>query len=653
MTSLLPAVLPAPAAMIAKQRQFARRVRSLNLDKLSDADAVDAFCGVVNSLLGAPRNIYTRGEGSKAVQVRWSSPDSPGPSSDHKTRTVSIPWPGPEIDPDKYLALRGYALHETGRMLGSHPELMERLKKNGGDNAVAVATQLEDNRIARYCVQEFHRTYTDAQTAIAEQCKPTPEQQAEFQLADPPTKLLNDLTVKMRGLDRHGYELTSDTPVRKRLADWLTKARLGDLPIDPFADSRTKTASAQLIADRTEDFLKTFKDIFDQAEKKDPEDQQGDGEGDGEGEGQGQGKPGQGGSGGGSSRSMAQQMQQACQSDADKTQFHQTFGDGPSESEQEVSEHEGQETGTSNDANRHNAHIPDFPGPVEVLRRRGARIASQLRRSLAAKSRFGDQTDMDDGELDPEKLPDVARGKWDNPYMAPGRIIHDRDTAVSICLDGSGSMDSPGGEGGEFHRWVQSGCPSNDSQFRSALEEMHAASKVGGRVENNLNRLLQSRVWVSGATLAIHDALRSSRIAHEVTAFAGPYVQLKSWKQRTFMPAVSKEFLDGGYACGGTPAGRAWKNALGSLIKRRESRRILIVMSDGSIPGDEVEIGRAVINMARDIGIEVYGLGIMSNGIAAPFPKRDKSVSIVHFGEDLNRRMQDLVHGILTKAGQG
>jgi hypothetical protein len=643
-----------------------RRARGLNIDSMSDSDAVDAFVGVVNSLLF--HTAEPGGSMKNSVQVRWASPDQQQAGHDGKHNVITLPWPGPAVDAEKYLALRGYALQEFGRMQLSHPELMTRLNKNGGKAATAVASIIEARRIHRDLNRHFGRTYQEAFAQIVSDCTPTPEQQAQFDAADVVSRLLNDFTIIARELP---YQTSSASSVVDRLRKWVKLAdaqgvtkgagrdEWGFQPAQRVSDrapTQYLTSWAQHTADLTQIFLTAFKDIFDQAPPDDQPDQQ-----DPNGQPDPNGKPqsGQGNASGGSGNSqpsMQDQLNQGMQSTADKQQYHQCVQD-PTDAQQDVAGNEGHQTGSSSDFGNYRRvagmNLPD------VLRRRGARVASTLRRALAAKSRFGDETDMDDGDLDPDKLPEIARGKWETPFMRPGRIIHDRDTAVHICLDGSGSMSSPPSEG--LRRWVNTItsdeqlarepqecidliCKKLNPDAAGTLQDLAAefirhtkSTKLS--VWDMIYQLMQARIWISGASLAVHDALRTSRIAHEVSAFSGPYVVLKNWKQR-------------GFPAGGTPAGSSWKNSLGSLLKRRETRRILIVMSDGEIEDDEANLGRAVIQTARELGIECYGFGIMSSGVARVFPRNDKSVSTVEYGDDLNRRLQDLVHGILTHAGK-
>lgn len=667
----LPSV-PANLHRMLSPQAIRRRARGLNIDKMSDSDAVDAFCGVVNSLvLGNFRGINRGSHAKDRLQVRWSAPDESRAAHDAQRNIVTLPWPGPVVEPEKYLALRGYTLEEYGRMRMTHPELYERVRKNGGqyaNDAAAVAGILESRRISQTLEQEFGAVYGDARAQIVRDCLPTPEQQAEFDQADPPTKLLNDFTVIARDLP---YPTSSPSSVVDRIRQWLKIARSKTpqgMPPDSLgyelnfhADS---TRAAQHSANLAQIFVTAFKDVLDQ---RDPNSQnpsggssnnEGDGNGQGEGQSQGQGSSG---------ASMQDQMQQGLQSGADKSQYYQCVAP-PTDPQQDVAGSSGADVRSSEDFSELDAHH-GIPGLVECLRKRGARVASTLRRALAAKSRFGDETDMDDGDLDPDKLVDIARGKWDAPFMRPGRIIHDRDTAVHICLDGSGSMNDLGGEGGEAAEFiskikatgikdpVEAFCSQMDADAAASIRELAAIVRSHIRDTSRwdaggwVSTLLPSKIWVSGAAMAIHDALRQSRIAHEVSAFAGPYVVLKNWKQRGFPPNIQAIFQRGGFACGGTPAGSSWKNSLGSLLKRRETRRILIVMSDGSISGYERTLGTAVISAARELGIECYGFGIMSPGVRDVFPRGDKSVVTVEYGDDLNRRMQDLVHGILTKSG--
>lgn len=335
---------------------------------------------------------------------------------------------------------------------------------------------------------------------------------------------------------------------------------------------------------------------------------------------------------------------------------------------------------------------------ADRYRRRGQAVTGTMRRALAAKSRFGDMTDRDDGDLDPDKLTDVALGKWDAPFMSPGRIIHDRDTAVAICIDGSSSMneghvDSSGIRYSEPSSPIKpehlrayanalAACqqasnpslrdaimaaadgllasPSKwDEIRRSAENHLKHSYPVGSHVfrPNLIHLAAAKRVEAAGTMLAVHDALRASRVAHQITVFTGTsghrdttrgaYVVVKDWKQRALTP-TAESIASSGFGEGGTPADGAWRRAVGALMKRPESRKILIVVTDGDTNNDPQ--AKNVLDAARSWGVETYGIGLQCEAIRGLFPQ-GSNIPVTGNGVDLTRAMLDMVNGILTKRG--
>lgn len=80
---------------------------------------------------------------------------------------------------------------------------------------------------------------------------------------------------------------------------------------------------------------------------------------------------------------------------------------------------------------------------------------------------------------------------------------------------------------------------------------------------------------------------------------------VKQWNERPSAPVKDYQWLEAG---GGTPLAQAAFGACMELIRRKESRKILLVATDG-VP-DHIESARWVIDLARASGIQVLGLGI-------------------------------------------
>jgi hypothetical protein len=303
---------------------------------------------------------------------------------------------------------------------------------------------------------------------------------------------------------------------------------------------------------------------------------------------------------------------------------------------------------------------------AKALRRKGARCAALVRQAFAAKSRFGDMCDQDDGELDPDKMPELARGKFESPFYVPGRVIHDRNTAVAINLDGSSSMLCGSGmnpaqvkrletldprwrnlQGQPAVEFLANALPHLDVRARfpnaAAWSQFNSADYMA-------NYLTTTRIPTTAGALAVHDALRGARVAHEISAFIdNSHAVLKPFAKPKLNPLGREYERMGGLAAGGTPAAGSWKLAIGALLARREARKVLIVMTDGGV--DDPTACQALLNVARKAGVEVYGLGLGDDAIANLFPGlHRKACSVCLGGDDLTLALVDLIKRILTKA---
>lgn len=328
----------------------------------------------------------------------------------------------------------------------------------------------------------------------------------------------------------------------------------------------------------------------------------------------------------------------------------------------------------------------DADPEIAKVRRLGAQCSATVRQAFAANARTADLTDLDDGELDPDKFPDLARGQWDAPFMKPGRMIHARNTAVHVCIDNSGSMTDvqppstkekklpmldqiekltrhlkSANSNATFHEAVTLAVrvlcgPKTEAQARERphLFDCYLSNPIQmkpdyllGYASEIVTNLACPVTQVNGAALALHDAMRGARVPHEISGFTnGEYCVFKDFRNPQMSP-VQRRVLNCGYASSGTPAARAWKRGVGSLMLRREPRKVMLVMTDGEV--DDGPAAKAVLDTARLMKIEVYGVGLNDDNIRTLFPKDSPAVTIVH--GLLAPELITIVRKIITKSG--
>lgn len=98
-------------------------------------------------------------------------------------------------------------------------------------------------------------------------------------------------------------------------------------------------------------------------------------------------------------------------------------------------------------------------------------------------------------------------------------------------------------------------------------------------------------------------------------------------------------------AAGGTPLAETLWWAMQGMISCAEHRKCLLILTDGK--PDSLPAARKALTTARDIGLEVYGIGIQSKSIAALLP--DTSLTIDTLSE-LAPAMFDLLQTALPRA---
>lgn len=99
-------------------------------------------------------------------------------------------------------------------------------------------------------------------------------------------------------------------------------------------------------------------------------------------------------------------------------------------------------------------------------------------------------------------------------------------------------------------------------------------------------------------------------------------------------------------ATGGTPMGEAMYWAARQLSRRREPRKILMVMTDGT-PSDPWEVEMAKAALER-MGVEVFGVGIGADEVSKLFPKH----CVIRSINELPSVMLDMLHKALVTGPQ-
>ena len=175
-------------------------------------------------------------------------------------------------------------------------------------------------------------------------------------------------------------------------------------------------------------------------------------------------------------------------------------------------------------------------------------------------------------KLSSRRTPGIALGKLDVFRNEEEGL--ELDTAVSLLVDASGSMSD------------------NFEGYRTG------ATDEGSRIVSAL-----------AVSIAAGLALDKHSIPFEVSCFGQFFVPQKSFDEpfRTLKTTYLAEYL------GGTLTGCAVAKATTSLLSRPESRKVLVVITDGD--PDNERTSAAMINECRKLGVEIALVFIGNDGI--------------------------------------
>ncbi|MBM3342284.1 MAG: cobaltochelatase subunit CobT [Betaproteobacteria bacterium] len=229
------------------------------------------------------------------------------------------------------------------------------------------------------------------------------------------------------------------------------------------------------------------------------------------------------------------------------------------------------------------------------------RLARRLRRRLLAWQRRSWMHDLEDGLLDTTRLPEIVSNPATLPPYRKVTEIHDHDTVVTLLIDNSGSMR---------------GRPLNIAglcadHLTRALERCGIRVEILGYTTATWKGGQSCRKWIAAGQPARPGRLNDTLHIVYKSADAS---WLRSRRNLGLMLRrdLPRENIDG----------EALLWAYDRLMSRSESRRVLIVVSDGG-PADEITLSVndphllsrhlqqvvALIEHARQVELLAIGIG--------------------------------------------
>ena len=236
-------------------------------------------------------------------------------------------------------------------------------------------------------------------------------------------------------------------------------------------------------------------------------------------------------------------------------------------------------------------------------------FANQIRRYIQAQARTKVQTEKYHGRLDKRSivklaLPPIDGGDWNKRLFYDEIKAKALDTCIHVLTDWSGSMQG---------------------------QKMIHAADASGRLVHTFDRVLRVPVQLA--------AFSNGRSRCDIGL-------IKAFDQRSVSPLdVATAFSRFYKFSSANNDADALMWAYRQIMKRKEERKIIIVLSDGcpagswanSNSGDNLKYVAKMIQM--DKGVELYGVGIMSSAVKNYY----ENFKVLEGSEDINNTLFSII----------
>ena len=260
-----------------------------------------------------------------------------------------------------------------------------------------------------------------------------------------------------------------------------------------------------------------------------------------------------------------------------------------------------------------------------------SKLANKLQRKLLAKQNRSWNFDLEEGILDTAKLTRVIIDPYNSLSFKKEKDINFKDTLVTILIDNSGSMRG---------KPISVAAICADILSRT-LERCSVKVEVLGFTTKHWKGGLSREKWMSNNKPTFPGRLNDLR--HIIYKSADtPWRQAKKSIGLMLKEGLLKENIDG----------EALKWAYNRMLKRKEDRKILMVISDGAPVDDstlsanvsdylENNLKTTVKFIEKNTSIELLAIGI-GHDVTRYYGKAIKIVDVQDLGDVMINQLTDL-----------
>ena len=260
-----------------------------------------------------------------------------------------------------------------------------------------------------------------------------------------------------------------------------------------------------------------------------------------------------------------------------------------------------------------------------------SKLANKLQRKLLAKQNRSWNFDLEEGLLDTSKLPRVIMDPFNSLSFKKEKDIEFKDTLVTILIDNSGSMRG---------KPISVAAICADILSRT-LERCMVKVEILGFTTKHWKGGSSREKWMKNEKPNLPGRLNDLR--HIIYKSAdNPWRQTKNNMGLMLKEGLLKENIDG----------EALKWAFNKMNKRKEDRKILMVISDGAPVDDstlstntsdylETNLKRTVKWIENKSNVELLAIGI-GHDVTRYYSKAVKITDVQDLGDVMINQLTDL-----------